>query len=869
MNLRADMWEAFRQALKLGNAVPPTHWPRYIQNVAKNLTLTKAASQRIRAEISKSKGNEVCFVGTIGEDADIIDVRVVARGHRAAVLAAAKDAEPGQMLIHNHPSGELDPSNADLEVAARLYEQGLGFAIVDNEARELYVVLEPPRARDVVPLDIAEVTSTLAPGGPVSFAHPAYEDRPTQRDLSAAIARAYNEGGVAVLEAGTGTGKSVAYLIPAIRWALQNRERTVVSTNTINLQEQLVRKDLPFLRQALGQQFRFALVKGRGNYISIRRAKLAEQTQTVLFEEMQQNSLTAIVEWLKTTKDGSLQDLPFTPSSDVWDEVVSDSDVCLRAKCPHFEQCFYQQARRDAAAADVLVVNHSLLFSDLAVRRLQNNFTAPAVLPAYNRVILDEAHNLEDAATEHLGATVTRRGMLRVLNRLDKRGKGLLSAFERRLLAGNEDMLQQDALRQIDALRPSIERARDHAFALFQFVDDLTARADDGVVRLLEDFAASPQWLNGMDVAYENILQLLDEVARKLGALRDSVMVDRSWSDALTEQLVELHGAAGRVRGLADGLRLVFGTPKEDFAIVRWLERHGGREVNLAARAAPVEIAAALRDALFDRVETAVLTSATLATRDGFSFVRTRLGISNGLRVREAMFPSPFDYEEQTMIVVPTDLPTPGTSEDHPQLHTRTAEIVLDFAEISDGGIFVLFTSYRALKTVAAMLRKSGIERRWPLFVQGESGRASLLEAFILSGRGVLLGVSSFWEGVDVPGDPLRGIIVTKLPFKVPTEPLTAARIEAIDRDGGNSFMDYVLPHAALRLKQGFGRLIRSTTDRGAVALLDRRILEKGYGRYFLGTLPPAPIVTAPWIEASEQLLRFYSGKRVQAIMVE
>ncbi|HEY0810303.1 MAG TPA: helicase C-terminal domain-containing protein [Longimicrobiales bacterium] len=837
--------------------------------MANTLTLSQSAAQRIRAEISKSKGNEVCFVGTIGDDGDITEVRVVARGHRAAVLAAAKDAEPGEVLIHNHPTGELDPSNADLDVAARLYEAGLGFAIVDNDARELYVVLEPPRAREFVPLDVNDITSTLAPGGPISFAHPAYEDRPTQRDLAAAITRAYNDGGVAVLEAGTGTGKSVAYLIPAIRWALQNRERTVVSTNTINLQEQLVRKDLPFLRQALGEQFRFALVKGRGNYISIRRAKLAEQTQTVLFEEMQQNSLTAILDWLKTTKDGSLQDLPFTPSPDVWDEVVSDSDVCLRAKCPHFEQCFYQQARRDAAAADVLVVNHSLLFSDLAVRRLQGNYTAPAVLPAYKRVILDEAHNLEDAATEHLGATVTRRGMLRVLNRLDKRGKGLLSAFERRLLAGNEDMLQQDALRQIDALRPAIERARDNAFALFQFVDDLTLRAEDGVIRLLEEFAASPQWVNGMDVAYENVLTLLDEVARKLAELRDAVMVDRSWSDALTEQLVELHGATGRVRGLADGLRLVFGTPKDDMALVRWLERRGGREINLAARAAPVEIADSLRDALFDRVDTAVLTSATLATRDGFSFVRTRLGIASGLRVREAMFASPFDYEEQTMIVVPTDLPAPGSSEDHPLLHSRTAEIVLDFAEISDGGIFVLFTSYRALKTVAAMLRKSGIEQRWPLFVQGDSARANLLEAFVLSGRGVLLGVSSFWEGVDVPGDPLRGIIVTKLPFKVPTEPLTAARIEAIDRDGGNSFMDYVLPHAALRLKQGFGRLIRSTADRGAVALLDRRILEKGYGRYFLGTLPAAPVVAAPGIEASDQLLRFYSGKRVHAMMVE
>ncbi|HEY0303948.1 MAG TPA: helicase C-terminal domain-containing protein, partial [Longimicrobiales bacterium] len=693
-------------------------------------------------------------------------------------------------------------------------------------------------------------------------------DRPMQRDLSVAVARAYNDGGVAVLEAGTGTGKSVAYLIPAIKWALQNRERTVVSTNTINLQEQLVRKDLPFLRQALGEQFRFALVKGRGNYISIRRALLAEQTQTVLFEEMQQNSLTAVLEWLKTTKDGSLQDLPFTPTSEVWDEVVSDGDVCLRAKCPHFEQCFYQKARRDAAAADIIVANHSLLFSDLAVRRMSGNYTAPAVLPPYKRVILDEAHNLEDAATEHLGATITRRGVLRVLNRLDKRGKGLLSAFETRLMAGQDDILQHDALRQINNLRPSIESARDNANALFQFIDDLTMRGEDGVLRLQEDFATSPEWLHGMDTVYGNVLVLLDEVARKLLQLRDTVMVDRGWADALTEQLVELHGATTRVRGLADGLRLVFGTPSGDVALVRWLERRGGREVNLAARAAPVEIAEALRDALFDKVETSVLTSATLATRDGFSFVRKRLGVTNGLRVREAVFPSPFDYEEQTMIVVPTDLPAPGSNEDHPQLHARTAEIVLDFAEISDGGIFVLFTSYRALKTVAAILRKAGVERRWPLFVQGESARATLLESFVLSGRGILLGVSSFWEGVDVPGDPLRGIILTKLPFKVPTEPLTAARIEAIEREGGSSFMEYVLPHAALRLKQGFGRLIRATTDRGAVALLDRRILEKGYGRYFLGTLPPAPVVTAPWIEASEQLLRFYSGKRVQTVTV-
>jgi ATP-dependent DNA helicase DinG len=823
-----------------------------------SLFLGKEAVRRLRAEIAKANGNEVCFLASVKDGGEIAEPRVVARGHRAAVLAAVRDGKPGQLVLHNHPSGPIEPSNADLDVAAQLYDNGLGFGIIDNDAHELYVVLEPALPKVVLPLDPEEIAATLAPGGPVSEAHAAYEDRATQRDLARAVTRAYNEGGVAVLEAGTGTGKSVAYLIPAIFWALKNRERTIISTNTINLQEQLVRKDLPFLQRALGENFRFALVKGRGNYISIRRAKLAEQTQTVLFDEVQQNSLTALMEWVKTTPDGSLQDLPFTPTADLWDEVVSDSDVCLRAKCPHFEQCFYQKARRDAAAADVIVANHSLLFSDIAVRRSQGNYTAPAVLPPYKRVILDEAHNVEDAATEHLGANITRRGLLRILNRLDKRGKGLLSAFEVKLLAGKDDLLQQEALRQIDRLRPAVDRVRDLTGTLFEFVEELTARADDGIMRLTDEFGASPQWTHGMDVSYENLVTALVSLARAIEQLRDTVMVDRDWSDALTEQLVELHGSAGRVQSAADALKLVFTGEGADTPLVRWLERRHGRELNHAIRAAPVEIADALRDALFDRVETAVLTSATLATRDGFSFVRSRLGITSGLRVREAVYASPFAYDEQTMIAIATDLPAPRADE-HPEMHRITAEIVADFAEITDGGIFVLFTSYRALKSVAANLRKAGIERRWPLYVQGESSRARLLDAFVTSGRGILLGVTSFWEGVDVPGDPLRGIVINKLPFKVPTEPLTAARVEAIERNGGSSFMEYILPHAALRLKQGFGRLIRSSADRGAVVLLDRRVLEKGYGRYFLDTLPAAPAVTGPWIELSEQLLKFYN----------
>ncbi|HEX7243232.1 MAG TPA: DEAD/DEAH box helicase, partial [Longimicrobiaceae bacterium] len=397
------------------------------------LFLSPAAAELLRREIARARGNEVCFVARVGEDGEVAEPRVVARGHASAVLALVRNPEPGGLLIHNHPSGRLEPSDADLLVAAQLWDQGLGFAIIDNDASELYVVVEPPAEERLEPIDPARIDAELGPGGPVAGRHPRYEDRPQQRELARMIAGVYNEGGVGIAEAGTGTGKSVAYLLPAIRWALQNRERTVVSTNTINLQEQLVEKDLPFLRRALGEPFRFALVKGRRNYVSIRRALLAKETAPTLLDAAKQAELAGITGWLKTTRDGSLSDLSFRPSAEVWDEVSSESDVCLRAKCPHFEECFYQRARRDASSADVVVVNHHLLFSDLAVRRVQGNWTAPAVLPQYRRLVLDEAHNLEESATSHLGATITRRGLYRTLARLENRKKGLLPALSEAL----------------------------------------------------------------------------------------------------------------------------------------------------------------------------------------------------------------------------------------------------------------------------------------------------------------------------------------------------------------------------------------------------------------------------------------------------
>jgi ATP-dependent DNA helicase DinG len=344
--------------------------------------------------------------------------------------------------------------------------------------------------------------------------------------------------------------------------------------------------------------------------------------------------------------------------------------------------------------------------------------------------------------------------------------------------------------------------------------------------------------------------------------VRAIIDTDQKWADSMAELTVELAGLQNRIDLSAAALRTVLVPAQEAVPLVRWLERRGREEGsrmrNIAAQAAPIDLADLMRDALFDRAHTTVLTSATLTTRDGFEFLRRRLGIASGVRAVESVHPSPFDFETQTVLAVPSD--APDARMDPRQYGAAVAAIVEDHARLTDGGLFVLFTAYGALRSVAAELQRRGAAARWPLFVQGGAPRALLLQQFTDSGRGILLGVASFWEGVDVPGDPLRGLIITKLPFKVPSEPLTAARIEAIDGTGGNSFHDYMLPHAALRLKQGFGRLVRTRTDRGAIVILDNRLLSMGYGRYFLSSLPPAPLVTGPWPEVREALRGFYGA---------
>ncbi|MDE3003788.1 MAG: DEAD/DEAH box helicase [Gemmatimonadota bacterium] len=836
----------------VGNHGPPSVVP---------LSLSPEAASRLRGEIERAGGREVCFLADVDEDRVVRAPRAVARGNFEAVLVAARDANEGSVMLHNHPSGLLEPSDADMRVAALLYDQGIGTAIIDNEATDLYVVVEPPAPKERVLLRSEDLDAVLAPGGALASRYRAYEDRPGQRDMLDAIVERFNEGGISIIEAGTGTGKSLAYLLPAVRWAQENAERTVISTNTINLQEQLAEKDLPLVQELLGD-VRWALVKGRGNYVSIRRARLAAESQGTLFDEDRSDEIRGLLEWINTTDDGSLSDLGFRPSSDTWEEVRSDPDICLRARCPHFQACFYQTSRRKAASAELLVVNHHLLFTDLAVRRATGNYTQAAVLPAYKRVVLDEAHNIEDAATSHLGVEITRRGLSRAMSRLDRRGRGILTTIHDAVGGGeNGNEIRE---RVENRVRPALSRGRAAVDGLLERLEPL-APPGEGPVRLGEGGVLEPAADQDISEQLKGVLGTLGQLERELRELRVRLELVEEWMDVLEGRLLDLRSVERRLSATVQGLRLVLAPGEDAGAFVRWLESRGtGRSANLVLAAAPIELGGVLRESLFTQAETTILTSATLTTRRSFGFLRGRLGIDTAvltesdkeLEVDERIVLSPFEFEKQALVVIPTDLPSASGADSG--FGEATLDVLGTLADITDGGLFALFTSYSALRRVAQGARDRGLDTSWPLFVQGEDDRHRLLDRFIDSGRGILLGTSSFWEGVDVPGDPLRGLLIQKLPFRVPTEPITAARMEALERRGQDPFSSFMLPHAALRLKQGFGRLIRARTDRGAVLILDDRIVAKRYGRYLRDSLPPAPLIKGPWSDLEYRVRSFY-----------
>ncbi len=800
----------------------------------------------LRSAIEDAGGVEVFFFGKADESGLVVEIEVAARGHESAAPAVLARARGMDLAIHNHPSGVLLPSEADLGVAHVVGNMGIGFAIISNDADRVNVVVPLLRRNAPPPLQPTDVETVLGPGGALARRMNAYESRQGQLDMAHAVARSFVEERVALVEAGTGTGKTFAYLVPAVLWAKRNEAKVVVSTGTIPLQEQIVSKDAPLLGTVL-PPFRATVVKGRSNYVSLRRSDEAGRADGAYFDsESEREEVMRLVAWARETKTGDRSELTPQPSSEAWERVESQSDNCLRTKCPTYATCHYFESRRAATRSDVLVVNHALLVADLAVKRETGSFATGGVLPPYDRVVVDEAHHLEDVAAEHLGARATGRGVSRLLGRLrNKRDgrRGLIPTLDRVLAKSNDTRCERARRRLDESVIPLRDRAAAEVDGAFNALatrtrvvaKDMAAREvkwrlrHDGASReLVDELANLREALALLGAELEGATKGLEDA---LGETEAGVLLEVA---AVVRRLGSAVAAIDVARDLSDATR------------VRWItvvrDRRGEDRTEL--HAAPLDVAPVLRASLLEQAKTAVFTSATLTVRGSFDYVARGLGVEglDPARVIREQVPSPFDFSRQAVLGVPIDMPEPAA----PGFDDATADFTLEAVRVTRGRAFVLFTSYRSMDRVHGRLARTLLADGLVPLKQGESGRRALLERFKATPGSVLFGTDSFWEGVDVPGDGLVLVIIAKLPFRVPTEPIEEARADAIRARGGDPFAELMLPRAVLKLKQGFGRLVRTRQDRGAVCVLDRRIAGKGYGRAFVESLPGVPMVQGP-----------------------
>ena len=793
---------------------------------------------KMRHEIDQAGGNEVFFIGRLDKESVVEEVTVVARGNNVsvpAVLAAVTSTR--SVVIHNHPDErELEPSPNDIAISQLVSAEGAGSYIVDNELGSIYVIVEPNLSKRYDPLPSDEIAVFFSPESPALKHIRGFESRPQQKCMAEEVLETFNTQEILLVEAPTGTGKTYAYLIPSLLWCKKNKERLVVATHTINLQEQLLKKDLPAIAAVFkesGLELTYALAKGRGNYLCLRKLSLHEEEIDLFSDEEQRPEARAVAEWAKNTQDGSLSDLGFVPARNVWDSFSSDPESCQRGGCIFYQKCFYYKGRRAAAACDVIVANHHLLLADLEVKSLS---AEGAVMPHFLFAVIDEAHNLEDAATSYAQTSVTRRAVQHAMGRLlTGKKKGLLVCLAKH--TQDIETITGEAACGIlnERLIPDLEALKKECRNLFDSID----REFEAAVR--DNGSPESRTIQLTEEVISEHFALSYEAARSFSTrVQDFAAVFSKLSKGFQKKELpptaaklfpEVQAAVHRLLKTADAAASVFSSEAQ--GLITWIETENSGACSL--KTAPLDVAEFLDSVLYSKLHTVIMTSGTLTVNGTFEFMTGHLGLQRRQdRLKTCKLAEIFDYKKQTLLCIPSDF----DKVDAPAYPARLASSLVSMLSITRGRGLILFTSYKMMEQAHDLCRGPLKENGITALVQGTLPRPKLLQQYLAHPACALFATESFWEGIDIMGEKLVLLCITRLPFNVPTDPVARTRANSLLAHGKDPFKDYSIPLAVIKFRQGFGRLIRSKTDRGAVVIFDRRVTGSSYGRFFLNSIP-------------------------------
>ena len=790
--------------------------------------------QTIKKYLEEHNNKSMIFKATFDEDEKIQKPFLLSLYKKKSFEETLTKVGKNEVVIRTTKPNQLYPSDMELELSEELYtRRNIAYCLLSSDLDDFYFVQDIDR----IFLEEIDIENYFAKDGILAKEIKGFEYREEQEEMAQYIQDAINEDRKIIVEAGTGTGKTLAYLIPSIKWAVTNKKKVIIATNTINLQEQLLLKDIPLAKSIIKDEFSYVLVKGRNNYVCKRlfnELVLGKSIDIETFSMEAREQIEYILKWGNKTKTGDKAELPFEVYPDVWELVQSTTELCLGKKCPYRKECFYMKTRIEKMEADILISNHHVFFADLNVRAETDFDSEYLILPRYDMVIFDEAHNVESVARSYFSVEVSKISFTRLLNRIyQKKNK---KKKEKSALIRVEDTVDEKNLEDSEQYIYLLNTLKEEISILQNIGDEYF----DEIRKIYETNTEAPikKSLNNFEMTksrfLENLREKKDIFQSKLADFLNLMMSFNNVIDGEKDknpEVINFNNHLKMFKAYIDSFKFI--NSFEDDNYIYWLDINSKR-TNVILTATPLNIAQKLSTVLFDNLDRLVFASATIVVNGNFDYFKKSLGLDEEDCI-EAIIKSPFDYDEQMSVYIPSDI---QDSENINAFVSDASKFILNILLKTDGKAFILFTSYTMLNQIYYSISKKLKDKGFEVFLHGDKPRSQIIKEFKEAENPILFGTTSFWEGVDVQGENLSNVIITKLPFLVPTDPVVSAISKKIEEDGGNSFMDFQLPEAIIKFKQGVGRLIRKKTDSGNIFILDNRILKKRYGSLFINALP-------------------------------